>query len=103
MDDRKTMRIGTLVFAGALALSGCADDRSVAITHLEADKVTVRSYGDAGNESEANAKALVLARKGCAMHDRVPEAVHTWCIYADCAAGDGWKRHRGHLFACVEP
>ena len=80
-----TMRLVCAMLA-LFALTACGG--GVVISDLETDKVIVQAEWPVDE-----AKILAEARRGCAMHGRVPKPIS----YRD--AGDFLEEH---LFACVE-
>lgn len=82
---KPTVRIVCAVLA-VCALAAC--EGSAVISDLETDKVVVQS-----STGTDEADILAAARRGCALHGRVPVAIS----YRD--AGDFLEEH---LFACVE-
>lgn len=72
----------------ALAVAGCAE-ASIAISHLDVDKVTVK----AGYLTPSQ-RVFDAAAKGCESHGKVAQPLNTECLNEDCTV-------KHYHFACI--
>ena len=72
----------------ALAVAGCAE-ASIAISHLDVDKVTVKAGYLTPSQRVFNAAA-----KGCATHGKVAQPTGTDCVNESCTV-------KNYRFACI--
>ena len=82
------MRRLLAVAIAALAVAGCAEG-SIAISHLDVDKVTVK----AGYLTPSQ-RVFNVAAQGCASHEKVAQPLNVECVNESCTV-------KHYHFACI--